>query len=215
MKKIAIIGAGGFGQEVFCVWKEMLNYNNETFEFIGFFDDNFTNTENAFGKVIGCVDEINNYPEELEVAIAIGNSNHIESISSKIVNPNISFPNVIHPSTHFYNFSSLVIQHGNIILPFVLISCNVNIGNFNIINSRSSLAHDVKVGNFNVISPNTQLNGNVVIKDKVFLGFNCGVLQNKIVESEVTIGAGAILYRDAKEKGTYIGNPASKLKITS
>ncbi len=215
MKKIAIVGAGGFGQETFCVWKDMLDYNNIQFEFIGFFDDDLTKKENRFGKVIGNLDELNNHSENLEVAIAIGNSNHIENISKKIVNPNIFLPNILHPTTQLYNSESLNIVKGNIFSPFVLVSCNVSIGSFNIINTRCSLAHDVKIGDFNILSPNIQLNGNVTIKNRVFLGFNSGVLQNKTIESDITIGAGSIVYRDAKEKGTYIGNPASKLKFTN
>lgn len=212
-KKIAIVGAGGFGQEVFCIWREMLNSKNEPFDFLGFFDDDVNKKENSFGKVLGKVSDLNKYDSHLEIGIAIGNSNYIENIFNQIQNPNISFPNIIHPSVQFYNFESVRLKNGNIISPYVLISCNVRIGHFNIINSRVSLAHDVTVGDYNIFSPNTQINGNVTIKDKTFFGFNSGIIQNKFVESESIIGAGAIMLRDAKEKGTYIGNPASKLKF--
>ena len=40
VKKIAIIGAGGFGQEVYYLWRDMLSVAQESFEFVGFFDDN-------------------------------------------------------------------------------------------------------------------------------------------------------------------------------
>ncbi len=215
MKKIAIFGAGGFGEETFCVWKDMLDHENIQFDFLGFFDDDLSKKVNSFGNVIGTLEDLNNYPECIEIAIAIGNSNHLENISKKIFNPNVIFPNIIHPSTLFFNSETINILSGNIISPFVIISSNVNIGSFNIINTRSSLAHNVNIGNFCILSPNIQLNGNVTIKDRVFLGFNSGILQNKTIESDVIIGAGSIVYRDAKEKGTYIGNPASKLKFSN
>jgi len=53
MKKIAIVGAGGFGQEVFCIWRDMLDSQKIEYQFLGFFDDNETVTENCFGKILG------------------------------------------------------------------------------------------------------------------------------------------------------------------
>jgi hypothetical protein len=57
MKKIAVIGAGGFGQEVFCLWKESLQAQGIPFEFLGFFDDNPAIQHNDYGKVIGTIED--------------------------------------------------------------------------------------------------------------------------------------------------------------
>ncbi|NHW58844.1 serine acetyltransferase, partial [Escherichia coli] len=77
MKKIAIIGAGGFGQEVFCIWKDLLITQQQTFEFIGFFDDDTLVKSNAYGKVLGKVEGLNNIDYSIEVAIAVGKPIHL------------------------------------------------------------------------------------------------------------------------------------------
>ncbi|WP_017494973.1 acetyltransferase [Flavobacterium sp. WG21] len=213
MKRIAIIGAGGFGQEVYCIWRDMLLSDAEEYEFIGFFDDNFNIKANRFGKVIGGINDLNEIEYELNVAIAIGNPNVIKNIKENIKNPLVKFPNVIHPSVKFLDRSSVLLGKGNIFSLEALISCNVTVGDFNIFNTRATLGHDVSVGQFNVFSPNVQISGNVKMEDCNFFGFNCGVIQGRKIGDNNIIGAGAILLRSIRDTGTYIGVPAIKMKL--
>ncbi|MBV7440773.1 NeuD/PglB/VioB family sugar acetyltransferase [Weeksellaceae bacterium TAE3-ERU29] len=210
MKKIAIIGAGGFGKEVFCIWRDLLNSENQSFEFIGFFDDSDKVIENPYGKIIGKIDDLNGISEEVEVAIAIGNTIHLKTIKEKINNTKIKFPNIIHPSTMFFDHN-VFMGEGNIFSLGCIVSCNVSIGDFNIFNTRTTIAHDVEIGNYNVFSPNAQISGAVNIKDQNYFGFNCGVIQGRKIGSNNTIAAGSTLLRNIKDSHTYIGNPARKL----
>ncbi len=213
MRKIAIIGAGGFGQEVFCIWRDMLKNENVEYDFIGFFDDNNDLSSNLYGKVIGSVESLNqiNYP--LEVAIAIGNPQVLKIIKNKINNPNISFPNIIHPSVQLLDANTIKMGQGNILSLDVIFSCNCKVGNFNVFNTRATLGHDDNVGDFNVFSPNVQISGMVTIGNENFLGFNCGIIQKKNIGNKNVVGAGAILLRSIKDEGTYIGVPAVKMKL--
>jgi len=213
MKKIAIIGAGGLGQEVYCIWRDMLISEKIDYRFIGFFDDNKNITQNRFGKIIGNINDLNKVDYELDVVIAIGNPKVIRNIKRNINNPFIKFPNVIHPSAKFLDRNSIAIGEGNIFSPDSLISCNVTIGNYNVFNTRVTLAHDDSVGNFNVFSPNVQISGNVTILDYNFFGFNCGVIQGKKIGNNNIIGAGAILLKSVNNEGTYIGVPAVKKEL--
>lgn len=213
MKKIAIIGAGGFGQEVYCIWRDQLQHEGVDYEFVGFYDDADNLYENKFGKVIGNVDSLNNIDFEIEVAIGIGNSSVIKKIKEKINNSLVKFPNIIHPSVRFLDFGSTKLGVGNIISLGVLMSCNINIGDFNVFNTNVNIGHDNNTGNFNVFSPNTQIMGNVTIENFNFFGFSCGVLQGKKIGNNNVIGAGAILLRSIKDEGTYVGVPAVKMKF--
>lgn len=213
MKKIAIIGASGFGQEVYCVWKDMLDANEESFQFIGFFDDAAKIPVNKFGNVVGKVSDLNAIDYNLEVAIAIGTPKHIRSVKSKITNSHITFPNIIHPSVKFLGEETITMGNGNIFSLDVQVSCNVTIGNFNIFNTRTTLAHDDFLCDYNVLSPNVQISGNVSISNCNFFGFNCGVIQGVKIGNDNVIGAGSILLRSIKDEGTYFGLPAAKMKI--
>ena len=85
MKKIAIIGAGGFGQEVFCIWRDILNTEGTEYEFIGFFDDKQVEKK-VFGDVIGSIEDLNSIIHPLEVAIAIGTPKTLQMIRNKLIN---------------------------------------------------------------------------------------------------------------------------------
>lgn len=213
MKKIAIVGAGGFGQEVFCIWRDMLRAQNTKYEFIGFFDDAPGLLKNNFGKIVGTVEQLNIIDYPLEVAIAIGTPKHIFTVKQLINNNYLIFPNIIHPTVQFLGKDSINIGHGNIFALNTIISCNTKIGDFNVFNTRVTLGHDNLVGDYNVFSPNVQISGNVHIGNLNLLGFNSGIIQNKKMGNENTLGVGSILLRSIKDEGLYIGNPAIKVKF--
>lgn len=213
MKKIAIIGAGGFGQEVFCIWRDVLMNEGTDYQFIGFFDDAENLKNNFYGNVVGNINDLNQFPEELNIAIAIGNPIHLKSIKQKIKNDKILFPNIIHPTALFLDSDFLEIGQGNIFSAECLISCGVKIGQFNIFNTRATLGHHDCVGDYNVFSPNVQISGNVKIGNGNLFGFNSGVIQNKSIGEGNTLGAGSILLRNIKNNDTYTGNPAIKFKF--
>lgn len=212
MKKIAIIGAGGFGQEVFCIWRDILNTEGTEYEFIGFFDDKQVEKK-VFGDVIGSIEDLNSIIHPLEVAIAIGTPKTLQMIRNKLTNNNLIFPNIIHPSCLFLDQETVTLGNGNIISLNVIISCNVKIGDFNVFNTRATLGHDDSIGSYNVLSPNTQISGNVEIGNCNFFGFNSGIIQGKKIGDNNVIGVGAIALRTIKDDGIYIGNPAVRFKL--
>ena len=71
MKKIAIIGAGGFGREVKMLI-DQINHNEKQYEFIGFYDDNVESETiiNGF-KVLGSINELLQIDYNLELVISI------------------------------------------------------------------------------------------------------------------------------------------------
>lgn len=212
MKKIAIIGAGGFGQEVLSIWRDQLLADSEPFEFLGFFDDSGVK-KNKLGDVVGTVESINDIDFPMGVAIAVGNGAHIKSIYARISNSKLIFPNIIHPTAKFLFRETSEIGLGNILSLDTIVSCNCTIGNFNIFNTRTTLGHDVNLGSFNVLSPNVQISGSVNIGNGNFFGFNSGIIQKKKIGDNNMLGAGSILLRNIGDNNTYFGSPATKMKI--
>lgn len=103
---------------------------------------------------------------------------------------------------------SLVMGKGNVIFPYSLISCNVKMGDFNMLNVYTQVGHDSIMGNYNVIMPTTNISGGVVVGDTNLFGVKSVVLQYKKVENEVVLSPGSVLSRTAKEGKIYLGNPA-------
>ena len=214
MKDIVIYGAGGFGREIACLIK-LINEKERKWNVVGFLDDNpeIKGTVNEYGKVLGGIDWINSYNKPLAVAVAVGSSADVQDISSKINNLHVDFPNIIAPSVTFLDKESVRMGEGNIICSSCLISCNVTIGNFNLMNGFIPVGHDTVIGNYNVIMPSTNISGRVSIGDRNFLGVKSTVLQCVKIGNDVRIGAGSVLMRNTKDGNLYMGNPAVKVKL--
>lgn len=215
MKDIAIFGAGGFGREIAC----LINSINETsiepeWNLIGYFDDGVEKGTivSHYGEVLGGMDEVNNWNNELCIAIAIGSPKSLKSVRNRIVNKNISFPNIIHPDFFIGDKQTVSIGEGNIIQSGCSCTCDTVIGNFNILNGLISLGHDDRIGNYNVIMPAVHISGSVTIGEECLIGVGSIVLQQIMIGKSVRLGAGAVLMTRPKNGGTYIGNPATLLK---
>jgi sugar O-acyltransferase (sialic acid O-acetyltransferase NeuD family) len=212
MKKIAIYGAGGFGREVACLIR-IINDKNPEWDLIGFFDDGIEKGfKNEYGEVLGGISEVNNYPDELAIAIAIANPKIVEKIVKKIISPHIYYPNIISPDVIFLDKDNVSIGKGNIISLGCIISCNVTIGDFNIFNWAITIGHDVSVQNFNAFMPEVKISGEVIIGNKNFFGVNSTVLQQLQIGNDTVIGANSLVLRKTKDGMTYVGNPASIIK---
>lgn len=213
MKKIAIIGAGGFGREVACLINA-INEESKDWDFIGFFDDvKDIGYENEYGKVLGRIKDLNSYPESLAVVIAIAKPSAIEVIVKSITSPNIYFPNLIAPDIISFDKNNMSLGQGNIIGFGCSISCNVRIGNFNIFNCFISIGHDTRIGDYNAVMPSTKISGDITIGDRNFFGASSVILEKLTIGNDTTIGANSLIFRNTKDKNTYIGNPASIVKL--
>ena len=217
MKDIAIYGAGGFGREVACLIR-MINEaqpdENERWNLIGFFDDGQpAGTRNEYGEVLGNIDTLNRYWQELAVAIAVGSPSVVKSVFEKIENPKIYFPNLIAPKTIFLDRTNITLGHGNIICSRCLISCHVSIGNFNIFNGYIPLGHDTVIGNFNVIMPSVNISGAIQIGNENFIGVQSVLLQCIKIGNNVRIGANSVVIRNTKDGQLYMGNPATIVEL--
>lgn len=214
MKKIAIYGAGGFGREVAC----LLNKINEvklTWELIGFFDDGLAiGTEvSHFGNVLGGINELNEWSSKLSIAITIGNSKIVQSIVSKVSNQNVDFPNIIAPTVYFSDPETFNIGRGNIIQKHCSFSCNVTIGDFNVMDGADVFGHDDVVGSYNTFMPAMRISGEVNIGDCNFFGVGSIILQKIKIGNNVRLGAGSVLMRKPKDGILYMGNPAKKMNL--
>lgn len=216
MKDIAIYGAGGFGREIACLIR-LINESHEEAEWnlIGFLDDNpeLWGTKNEYGTVLGGADWLNDYAEPLAVAIAVGSPGAVSAITTKINNSQVSFPNLYAPSVTFHDKESLKIGQGNIFCTNCFISCNVQIGNFNLFNGYIPIGHDAKIGDCNVVMPSCNISGGVVLGNGNFLGVQSVVLQYIKIGSNTRIGANSVIMRKTKDGYLYIGNPAKRVDL--
>lgn len=212
MKKIAIYGAGGFGREVACLIR-IINEQSPEWELVGFFDDGIEkDTKNEYGVVLGGIDEVNSYPEELAIVIAIASPKIVEKIVNNITSTKIFFPNILSPDLINLDKDNMKIGKGNIICSGCLISCNVSLGDFNIFNGFIPIGHDTRIGSFNSFMPAVKISGEVTIGKRNFFGVNSVVLQQIKIGNDTVVGANSLILRKTKDGMTYVGSPATIIK---
>lgn len=215
MDNIAIYGSGSFGHEVFLLI-DLINktLNKPAYNFIGFFDDSKKiGTKCKYGSIIGGINEINQLQDRVNLAIAVGSSTGLFDMRTKIYNPNIIFPNLMSPYNLYFDRESVNFGIGNIILCNSIISYDVIIGNFNIINTRVNFGHHVEIGDFNILNPNTQLSGNSKIGNNNSLGLNSALLPKKSIGNFNVVVPGSIITRNFKNNNFIAGNPAMNIKL--
>ena len=209
MQDIAIFGAGGFGKEVACLIRQ-INDVDPRWNLIGFFDDGKKIGQHIshYGSVLGGMEELNSYPRELALVIAIGNPVSLRNVKERIVNELVFFPNIIAPTFGISDSQSFNIGKGNIIGHGCAVSCDVSIGSFNILNADIVIGHDAIIRDYNVIMPDVRISGEATVGENNLIGIGSIILQQINVGNNITLGAGSVLMTRPKDGGTYFGNPA-------
>lgn len=212
MKNIAIIGAGGFGREVKTII-DSINKISSTYNFIGFYDDGKEKGTIVNGfPVLGGVNDINSVTEELSIAIAIGDPKTKKKIISLINNDVISYPNIISPNSEISeDFVSL--GKGNIICSGVIITCNIEIKNFVILNLMCTVGHDTVINDYSSFMPSVNISGEVDIKEGVYVGTGAKIINQLEIGEFTIVGAGAVVSKSLPAKCTAVGIPAKPIKF--
>lgn len=212
MKNIAIIGAGGFGREVKTIL-DSINKIIPTYNFVGFYDDGFQQGEIVNGyPVLGNVEAINTVSRACSIVIAIADPKTKFTIFSKIQNQNISFPTIIHPNT-LISDDFVEIGDGNIICAGCIITCNIVIKDFVILNLMCTVGHDTTISSFSSFMPSVNISGEVLIYQKVYVGTGAKIINQLEIGENTIVGAGAVVSKSLPDNCTAVGIPAKPIKF--
>lgn len=210
MKDILIYGAGGYGREIACLINRINSVQPE-WNLLGFLDDGVpVGAKNEYGEVLGDLTFINNYPNDVSVVLAIGTPSILQKLALAITNTKVFFPNLVDPDVLFLDRDNVRLGKGNIICAKCVVSCNVDIADFNLFNIGVGVGHDASFGSYNVLMPNVNISGGVETGNCNLFGVKSTVLQYLKVGNNVKIGANSLLMRKAKDDGLYFGTPANR-----
>ena len=211
MKNIVIVGAGGFGREVKMLI-DQINEESAKFNFIGFYDDLVEKGTKIDGfTVLGSVEELSQVSEPIAICVAVGAPETKKKIVSKLTNPKFIFPNLIHPSV-IMGIPLDSLGKGIIICAGTIITVNIVIGDFVILNLGTTIGHDTKIGNYCAFMPQSNIAGEVVLGESVYGGMGVGIINQVIVGDNVTLGAGSVLVKDIPSNCLAVGIPAKVIK---
>lgn len=212
MKKIAIIGAGGFGREVMTIIKD-INKIEKKYEFVGFFDDGFQKDTLINGyPILGGLSDINKLEERLAIVIAIGDPKTKAKIHQLITNDLIEYPNIIHPGA-LISEDFVEMGIGNIVTAGCIITCNIKIENFVILNLMCTVGHDTTIKSYASFMPSVNISGEVVIHEKVYVGTGAKIINLLEIGESTIVGAGAVVSKTLPPNCTAVGIPAKPIKF--
>lgn len=214
MKKIAIIGAGGFGREVKMLI-DQINAVEKKYEFIGFYDDGkeVGTIINGF-PVLGKVVDLNKINEICYIVLALGNPAYKRNVVELINNANVIFETLIHPSVLIGN-DEVKIGRGTVICAGNIITCNIEIKDFVTINLSCTIGHDTILEDYVSLMPGINVSGEVILKEGVYVGTGAKIINQLEIGANTTVGAGAVVSKSLPENCTAVGIPAKPIKFHS
>lgn len=205
MKSVYIVGAGGLGREVYDWMQEAMDFSKE-YCFAGFLDDN-TAALKGF-DLEASITPLKEYCYQKGDCLICGVAN--PELKYKLCQPLVEagaeFLTLIHPSAKVGARSE--IGMGSVICPQVVVTCDVRVGAFVLLNLTTTVGHDARIGDWSTVSAHCDITGSVQLGDLVFMGSGSRVIPKKSVGVSATIGAGAVVIRNVPAGCSVFGNPA-------
>ena len=144
------------------------------------------------------------------VALAVGSNNARSKVMHRLAEEGHKLETVIHPAA--FIGSTVSIGDGVFVGASAIAIAEARIGRGAIINTAASVDHDCVIGDCAHIAPGVHLCGEVTIGARTLVGTGTAVRPGISVCDDVIIGAGAVVVRDITEPGTFVGNPARRLR---
>jgi sugar O-acyltransferase (sialic acid O-acetyltransferase NeuD family) len=193
--KLALIGAGGFANEIRAHLKENV---------ICFVDDIYykENDDNILP-----ISKFN--PKEFELLVAIGDSQKRKEVVERLPKET-RFTTYIHPTAQIIG-SDVKFGKGSIVCAGVIVTSNCIFGEHTHLNLHTSIGHDCRIGDYFTTAPGARVSGNCNIGDVVYVGTNSSIRQKTNICNNVVIGLNAGVVKDINISGTYVGVPAKLL----
>lgn len=206
MKKLLIVGAGGWGRVV-RQWAIEIQRQDNRWESIKFLDDK-PDVLDKFGlrhELAGRIGDHQPANDE-ELACGIGDPLIKLEICEQLKQRGAVFTNIVHPT-------ALVTENGVVgvgitVSPFAALINNAFVGDFVTVNAFSIIGHDAMIEKGCTLSAHCDIMANVHLEEGVFLGSGSRILPNLKVGRYAKIGAGAVVIRNVPPGASVFGNPA-------
>lgn len=214
MKKIVLIGAGGFGREVASII-EVINKAKPTYDLLGFLDDG---SQYHNGMMIndypwlGDRNWIVDHKDDVVCTCCIGEPRLRKEIQEELTEKGVSFETIVAYGGFGYIGPHTEIGSGCIFYGGVTIAVNCKIGEGVVLNQMVNIGHDCVIGDYTAIMPFTGISGYCKVGSEVKIGGHAFIVPGRKVGDSATIAAGSIVFSNVKSSTTVLGNPAKRMR---
>jgi len=218
MKRIVVVGAGGFAREVRWLAEQITRHTSpgEGFEFVGYVvsDPSRLTELDSKDQVLGDLDWLTSNRDRFDsLALGIGTPGPRLKLAEQL-EPSFGpehWPALVHP-TAIWDEQSCRASHGTIVCAGVIGTVNVVLEPYAMVNLSCTLGHESTIGRGAVLNPTVNISGGVTIGAGVLVGTGAQVLQYVRVEERAVVGAGAVVTKSVAAGDTVVGMPAKPLK---
>jgi UDP-N-acetylbacillosamine N-acetyltransferase len=200
---VYLLGAGGHTRSLI----NLVEHNKLVIS--GIYDDSYKETEDETIRGYSVIGRFMDLPEQGRIVLSFGNNTQRQkfflSYYDRLYKGNLIHPlSIIEPKSLFGD--------SNQVFARAIINSEAKIGDNNIINTGAILEHEVTIGSHNHISVGAIVCGRVKIGSNCFIGAGAVIIDKLSICDNVIIGANSVVIDNINEMGTYVGNPARKIK---
>lgn len=214
LKRVAIVGAGGFGREVLWLIRECNEHAIEKteqplYQIAGFVDANENVDQLCDVPFLGSYDWFLTNRDAYAVC-AIGSPRTRQLVVRQLTDLGVKYFSIVHPSVRMSQY--VEIGEGSIVCAGAILTTQIKLGKHVHININTTIGHDVTIGDFSTVAPGVNVSGHVSIGQGCDVGTNSSIIQGLKVGVGVIIGAGAVVNKDVEENTVTVGIPAKSIK---
>ena len=211
MKHLLIIGARGWGREVYDIAKACVDTGAD-FSIKGFLDDKSDALDGCdnYPPILGPVETYDIQNDDVFIC-ALGDVNYKRQYAEIILNKGGEFVSIIHPTAVIG--TNAIIGKGCVVGAYANLSNDTRIGDFVTMSIRAGLGHDSTIGNYTHIGGNCCISGFVTIGESVTMHPGCVMVPRRKIGDNAIIGTGSVVLSNVKAGTTVFGNPAKKIEF--
>ncbi len=209
MKHLLIIGARGWGREVYDIAKACIEAGAD-FLVKGFLDDkaDALNGYKDYPPIIGPVETYEIKKDDIFIC-ALGDVKYKKQYADIIQAKGGEFISLVHPTAIIG--TNAQIGKGCVVGAYANLSSDTIIGDFVTISIRAGMGHDSTIGNYSHIGGNCCISGFVTIGESVTMHPGCVMVPHRKIGNNAVIGTGSVVLSNVKANTTVFGNPAKKI----
>jgi sugar O-acyltransferase (sialic acid O-acetyltransferase NeuD family) len=210
MLDLVIVGAGGFGREVYR-WAQAA-FDPTEHRIKGFLSNRPADLA-GFGieaPLLGD-DEAYRIEESDRFLFAVGRPEVKRRMIERLKARGARFATLVHPTAVVAPTAKL--GEGVVVCPFALVSDHVVLEDFAMLNFYSSVGHDGRIGRFAILSPYSTVNGFAVLGEEVFLASHVTVTARRKVGDGARVSANVAVHVDVPPRTLVYGSPAKLATI--
>ncbi|MBO7206043.1 MAG: acetyltransferase [Kiritimatiellae bacterium] len=210
MKNLVIIGAGGFGREMFAAAREAVGFGTE-FTVAGFLDDN-PKALDGFDSYPPVLASLADYViKENDVFItALGSVGTRKKCVQAIEARGGRFISIVHRTATVG--PNVEIGEGSFLAPNTTLTADVKVGRHSCVFHNSSIGHDSILGDFTHVYAQCAIGGAVVMEECSVVYPGSVVTPRRKIGERSVVGALSAVFTDVPAGVTVFGNPALPIK---